>query len=221
MSFWSSRTIKRRVMKESLITPYFEDSVKHCAYEMHLGCEYFATGNGKDVKQQVHWNQQIVVRPGQFALLLTSERIKIPKDAIGMISIKAGIKFKGLVNVSGFHVDPGYNGKIIFSVYNAGSQKIVLTRDEPYFLLWFCNLDSPTGDLYDGKKNGNGITDEYVTAIQGHIASPAELNSRVKLLESKIKIGTWLGGAVCTLLITIIGAFISGIVPSLISSSTK
>jgi hypothetical protein len=38
--------------------------------------------------------------PGQFALLLSSEKIRIPPDTIGFISIKARIKFRGMVNIS-------------------------------------------------------------------------------------------------------------------------
>jgi dCTP deaminase len=48
--------------------------------------------------------------------------------------MKFKIKQRGLVNVSGFHVDPGYSGKLLFSVYNAGPRSIVLTRGEPVFV---------------------------------------------------------------------------------------
>ena len=50
---------------------------------------------------------------------------------MAFISIKAKLKFRGLVNVSGFHIDPGYRGKIIFAVFNAGPQPILLRRGQP------------------------------------------------------------------------------------------
>ena len=58
--------------------------------------------------------------PGQFAFLLTDEIVEVPDSAMALISIKAKIKWRGLINVSGFHVDPGFKGRLIFSVYNAG-----------------------------------------------------------------------------------------------------
>ena len=48
------------------------------------------------------------IPPGQFAFLLTEEVVSVPPDALAFISIRAKTKFRGLVNVSGFHVDPGY-----------------------------------------------------------------------------------------------------------------
>jgi len=64
--------------------------------------------------------EQFVIPPGQFAYLLTEEVVRIPSSAMGFISLKFGVKGPGLINVSGFHVDPGYWGRLVFSVYNAG-----------------------------------------------------------------------------------------------------
>ena len=42
----------------------------------------------------------------------------------------------------GFHVDPGYEGRLVFAVFNAGSVPIVVKQEEPTFLLWYVSLDS-------------------------------------------------------------------------------
>jgi hypothetical protein len=42
---------------------------------------------------------------------------------MAFISMRTAFKFKGLVNISGFHVDPGYKGKLIFAVFNASPTK--------------------------------------------------------------------------------------------------
>ena len=147
---------------------------------MALGPEAFITSSTEQRKQKVDVGGQVVIPPGQFGLLLTEERISIPNDAIGLISIKASVKFRGLVNVSGFHVDPGFSGRLKFSVYNAGSQNIVLGRDQAVFLIWFSELDQPTGDLYDGNHlNQNEVTSEDVMQIQGEISSPGALKRQM------------------------------------------
>ena len=66
----------------------------------------------------------------------------MPDTAIAFISIRASIKFKGLINVSGFHVDPGFRGQLRFAVYNAGSSEIDLDQDERVFMIWFADLDA-------------------------------------------------------------------------------
>ena len=85
---------------------------------------------------------QLVIPPGQFGLLITEEVVQVPMDAIAFISIKAGIKFRGLVNVSGFHADPGFSGKLKFAVYNAGSQRLVLDRVREHSLSGFVTSTS-------------------------------------------------------------------------------
>jgi hypothetical protein len=117
--------------------------------------------------------------------LVTAEEVAVPPDAIGFISIRAGIKFRGLVNVSGFHVDLGFKGQLKFAVYNAGSQTIRLDQGQPIFMIWFCDLDDPTKDLYRPRPAArNVITADDVSKIQGEVASPAELKKRIDELRA-------------------------------------
>ena len=211
MSFWSTQTLHKRSVDEELISPFNSSNIKHCSYELALGGEYYSTENQNNVKKSIRWKRQISIPAGQFALLLTEEKVRVPNDAIGFISIKAGIKFKGLINVSGFHMDPGFDGKIIFAVYNAGSQSITLTRGEPYFLLWFSDLDEATPDLYD-RNNDKGITAEHIYSIQGDVASPAALDKRITKIENIGRIALWVAGVFATL----VGAIISGILPKVL-----
>ncbi len=132
MAFWSDKTVKEKGAE--LISPYREERVRHGAYELSVGAEaYITSKDGK--KSKVTADSPITIPPGQFGLLITREVVTVPKNAIAFISIHAGTKFRGLVNVSGFHVDPGYNDTLMFSVYNAGSQNIVLDYDQAVFLI--------------------------------------------------------------------------------------
>ncbi|MBI2811315.1 MAG: deoxycytidine triphosphate deaminase [Candidatus Melainabacteria bacterium] len=187
MAFWSSEKLKERAANKTLITPYYESQVKHGAYEMSLGHEAFITSDDKGMKQPLAEGEQFVIPPGQFGLLITKEEIQIPPDAMGFISIKASIKFSGLVNVSGFHVDPGFSGKLKFSVYNAGSRNVVLTNGQSVFLIWFSDLDRTTSDLYSGDHaNQREISSQDVMRIQGEVHSPAALDKRLTGLENSV-----------------------------------
>jgi dCTP deaminase len=188
MAFWNSEKIKEKVGKEKIIVPYKEEQVKHAAYELMLGPEAFVTDTSTGTKQILHLNKHLVISPGQFGLLLTDETVNIPNDTISFISIRASIKFKGLVNVSGFHVDPGFKGRLKFSVYNAGGKNIVLDRTEPVFLIWFSDLE-PTADLYAGKHNNQQeITADDVMRIQGEVSSPAALKLQIDELRREIRV---------------------------------
>ncbi|MGE4423600.1 MAG: hypothetical protein AB7D39_15000 [Pseudodesulfovibrio sp.] len=185
--FWGSKKLIRKIEEGNIIRPFTADNVESGAYELTMGDAYYSTDC--DTRQSLRNNDQFKISPGQFALLETREVIRVPLGAIGLISIKAKIKFKGLVNVSGFHVDPGYEGKLVFSVYNAGGNDIYLSRQKPIFLIWFCDIDQEERDGYRGNSN-HGITDEMVEDIGKRIASPSALNKRLSNLEFKFKVAS-------------------------------
>ncbi len=127
------------------------------------------------------------INPGQFAFLLTFEDVSVPDNAIAFISIKSKYKFRGLINVSGFHIDPGYSGKLIFGVYNAGPMPIILARLEPVFLIFYANLDQTTNRTYKGKSQArNEIGSDLIQNMAGQVFSPLLLQRKMERLEEAL-----------------------------------
>jgi len=187
MTFWNSQTLKQRIPAQRIIEPFDEKCVKHAAYEMAVGSEAFITSNPSE-KTQLSPGTKVVIPPGQFGLLTTRERLRIPSDVIAFISIRASVKFRGLVNVSGFHVDPGYAGPLKFAVYNAGSQPILLDQGQPVFMIWFSSLAEPDAYPYPPKDARSlVITAADVEKIQGEIASPAALKKQFDELKHDVE----------------------------------
>jgi dCTP deaminase len=183
-----------------LIAPFASNRIKHAAYELALGEEAYVTSSPG--KTTVRRGDHITIPPGQFALLHSAEIVKVPADALAFISIKARIKLKGLVNISGFHVDPGFQGQLIFSVHNAGSRPVTITCGEPCFLIWFGTLTQPTADVYTGSHGGqSGISSDAVDRINGEIASPAELSVKFRNLKRAVSTQWVLIGILFTLIL--------------------
>ena len=186
MSFWSTEKVLIEQSKHRLVYPFKDERVKCGAYEMGLGADVFVTSRRRSTKQVLREGEQIAIPPGQFCLLMTEESVDIPLTAIAFISIKSSIKFRGLVNVSGFHVDPGFHGRLKYSVFNAGSEDVILQRGEAAFLIWFCDLDQETKKGYDGAHNGQtGLTSADTNSLQGEIASPGSLKRRLDRLDRR------------------------------------
>lgn len=118
MAFWNTNRIKQECLAQGMITPYREDRAIRCAYELGVGSEAFVTSKSESTTH-LQVGHKVIIPPGQFGLVTTSETIYVPATAIAFISIRARVKFQGLVNVSGFHVDPGFRGQLKFAVYNA------------------------------------------------------------------------------------------------------
>ncbi len=117
--FWSGETLSERL--QSLIQPFVPDRVDCAAYTLAIGPEVYVSPNDQTADpstvtvRKLAQGDAFTIPPGQFAFLLTEEIVAIPADAVAFISIRAKIKFRGLVNVSGFHVDPGYRGQLTFA----------------------------------------------------------------------------------------------------------
>lgn len=200
MSYVGTEKLRELIRDESkhVITPQpdeatIQNRVKDAAYELSLGGEAFRTDSKDKKREFLKDKEEFRINPGQFALLLTKERVHVPKEYIAFISIKAKIKLRGLINVSGFHVDPGFSGHLVFSVYNAGTTPISIQKGEPCFLIWFSRLElTEKEDLtYKGEHQGQDtIPSRYIDALAaGELASPnvllEKINDNYKILEGK------------------------------------
>lgn len=188
MAFLANNELRELLPSCILDNGYNERRLKNASYELTLGDEVYTNSNDSKTILSDD-NSQFAIKPGQFAILMTDEKISIPVTHIGFISLKFGFKFKGLLNVSGFHVDPGFKGKLKFSVYNAGSNDIILDRKKPYFSLWISELTSKliNDEKYNGTHQGQeNISAEDIMKIKGEIASPNQLLKKIETLESRI-----------------------------------
>jgi dCTP deaminase len=184
--FWSGETLSERLA--SLIEPFTPERVDCAAYTLSIGSEIYVSPNDQTADpttitvRKLAQGDAFTIPPGQFAFLLTEETVAVPADALAFISIRAKIKFRGLVNVSGFHVDPGYRGQLTFAVFNAGPVPIHLRRGQPIFLIWYANLDRESAFKKDDPVH-TGIDTELITGIAGELQSFAGLSKKIKNVD--------------------------------------
>ena len=190
--------MERVIQERKILAPDVFDSnrIEQGAYELSLGREaYVTTDSIKAIlDEETHGNMQVTIEPGEFAMLLTEEKVNMTDDSIGFISIRSKFKFRGLINVSGFHVDPGYEGHLKYSVYNAGGQEITLTRGDRMFPLWLSTLDDDTRDPYPdpdpATRERSSITSTDMGKLHGTPVSPSALEDRIRKIETRVNVAT-------------------------------
>lgn len=188
MSFLGNDTLKKLLKNSDIISEFSENRVKNGAYELSLGSQVFQTDSLPRSVKELKESDCIEIKPGQFALLLTKEYVKIPEDKIAFISIKASVKFKGLVNVSGFHVDSGFEGNLLFSVYNAGPSNILLRSGDAYFPIWFSEVTEKQNYSGQHEKQTRIPIGPIESLSQGDIVSPNVLNKKIDDVNSRINV---------------------------------
>ena len=197
--------IKKFITGNGISDPDIKKSFKKgkgWSFDLRIGDEYFLSGS--DTPENLDDNNQfIIIKPGKFGSLITKEKVCIDNNHIGLISVKFTYKQKGLINVSGFHVDPCYSGNIIFTVFNAGPKDIYIKRDDYVFMICFLELKNNLEDVNsthdlnlknfcnEGCSKRDGYTSIPVSMIEGlggNSLTLMENNSRIERLEFYIKV---------------------------------
>jgi dCTP deaminase len=194
MSFWSGETLAIRL--PSLIAPYNPTRIDCASYQLGVGEQAFVTS---DELHGTSPNPALItvlgqmpkdllrIPPGQFAFVLTDEYVTVPDDATALISMRATYKFKGLINVSGFTVDPGWEGKLVFSLYNAGPAPVYLRKGDPVFVIVYASLDRHTTKLYNGQsKYQKNLKHSLLTDLNSQVFSPQVLKSQLDDVHSRL-----------------------------------
>ena len=190
MSFWRGETLAARL--PDLVKPFRPGGIDGAAYTLCVGHEIYVSPDqtlknlGRHTKETLSTGQSFAIPAGQFAFLLTEEVVTVPDDALALISFKGRTKFKGLINISGFHVDPGYRGRLLFSVLNAGPKPLHLQQGQELFLIWYADLDGPTEYTKKGK-GFHEIESELINGISGEILSLQSLSEKQRVLEGQLK----------------------------------
>lgn len=206
MAFWSGEKLKELIPSKGIVEPYDEEMVDCSAFTLTMGPEYFVSPDHSTPfseirkrwlqaakKETVHGTLQdvpgegMVIPPGQFAYLLTEEFVNIPTDVMGFISLKFGVKGAGIINVSGFHVDPGYKGRLIFSVYNAGPSPTRLHRGQKVFLLWLADLDRESQLVKAPTQSPRAmIPEDMVSKVDRRVHSLQQLSKKIQDLQTEL-----------------------------------
>jgi dCTP deaminase len=188
MSYWSGEKL---IQNKSVVTDFDIQQVDANAYNLRMGKCYFRTADGADEAAQTKTlladRQPFIIPTGQFAFLLTSETVNVPANAMAFISMRTGVKFKGLINVSGFHVDPGYSGKLVYAVFNASPLPIHLCEGDPIFKIWFADIDRESSPSYLFKGSSqNDISNDLIRGMGKEIYSLQALAENMRDLKRDV-----------------------------------
>lgn len=206
-AFWSRQKILARNQEGPIFWlpgpgPLFEEidyeldegRLKAASYNLKMGQEAYITPVSESDPKSVRMlkpDEAFVIPPGQFAFLLTHEAIAVPDNALALVALRAiELKFQGLVNVSGFHVDPGYRGRLIFAVYNAGPGQIHLREGQILFEVFFSDLDQETDQNYLASTNKSPIfriEPRFIGPIAGEFETLKGLRNKIEDIESDLE----------------------------------
>jgi dCTP deaminase len=194
--FLAHSSIADLVAQKKLFTKNYDKTfLKQCSYDLRLGEQVYLVG--RDAPDRLSPDHPYIsIPPGQFAMLTCYEEIEIPDDHMAFIALRSSFKFQGLVNISGFHVDPTHKGTLLFAVQNVGPSDIRLEYREPTFTIFFAEVKgrivlSRSQDEQTRFKPGlRGIRLQDVQLLGGSSVTVAKLQKEIDQLRFIILVYT-------------------------------
>lgn len=166
-------------------TDFEKDCLQQASYDLRLGAEAYVVGSDLPVILDDD-EPYLVLKPGQFAMLTTFEKVSVPADHIAFISVRMRYKNQGLVNISGFHVDPTFSGHLKFAVQNVGPADVYLRLREPTFTIFFAELKGTVSKKREPA--GKPIAIEDLHLLGGSSITLAQIKREVDQLRQLLLI---------------------------------
>lgn len=131
---------------EFLLEGFEEGYLQPSSYDMRVGS--IGLVSGRDEEVSIGKGRAYVLRPNEFGILTTFEKIKLPNNMAGHIGLRGGWARKGLVLLAGLQIDPGFEGHLILGLYNASPRRLVLDHKDAVCTVEFHKLEENVAQPY-------------------------------------------------------------------------
>ena len=152
----SDATIKDVILNQKifLINPFNEEQLQPNSYDCCLGGELKKiNGVNIDLTQDSY-----KLKPKEFILGSTMEKINVPYDLVGHIDGKSSIGRLGVfVHVSSGFIDSGFTGNVTLEIYNCSDSQFELYHGMSICQVVFETLTTPVNRPY----GSDGLNSHY------------------------------------------------------------
>jgi deoxycytidine triphosphate deaminase len=153
------------------------------SYDVRVGKKGVLGGSGTTVDLT---SGHIELGPGAYAGIISQEKILLPLDVIGRIGSKRALSYEGVILLTGALIDPGYEGHLLFGLYNASQRKVFIRFGKKVCNIVFERLAQKSergvsGDL--ALRNGD-LPEEFIDQFANMEVLPwMQISERVKQIE--------------------------------------
>lgn len=144
------------------IKPCRRKNVRSASYDLRLGKKFhaasalgfegqFNTVSGLKVSElREEQDETIFIPPNEVVVVACLERLCMPDDMVGHLTLKQDILLQGLIMASQSQIDAGYEGSIFALFYNLTDAEVSLKYDDSILRLELVRLKEDSLRPYDG-----------------------------------------------------------------------
>lgn len=131
-----------RGVKDGLIDirPFAAQNVQAAAIHLTLG-NIIVTAGGDKI--DIGHGKGYLLKAGHTVTVTTKEHIGLPRDYVGRIGVAARLGSVGILAAHAFQIEPGFEGRLSFALFNAGKPPFRLRAGDPVIGLEIARLAVP------------------------------------------------------------------------------
>jgi deoxycytidine triphosphate deaminase len=147
-----SRLAELATGDDPLIENFSEDCATGASYDFRAGEKVVEAVPGEEEHsiKSLQDQEEIIIRPGVAYTFYSREKVNIPDDIQGRLSLKFELAAKKLF-YSGGLIDPGYSGYLFFTIFNLSSSNYKMKYKEEIAAGEFKQIGS-TDSPYKGEE---------------------------------------------------------------------
>lgn len=143
------KTIVEYSSKYGLINPFEISQIQPSSYDLRLDKVFY-----DDIHDEFFYAEQLVLKPNDFILASTIEKVSIPTHIVGRVEGKSSLGRIGLLtHITAGFIDAGFEGNITLELKNIGNKPIVLNKKCDIAQICFLELDNDCLHPYNKESN--------------------------------------------------------------------
>jgi deoxycytidine triphosphate deaminase len=190
----SYQNIKAFLDHGQLMEDFDLRNLKAASYDLRLGsvCYLSSVGNHKSKLIKMNGVKTITIPCNGIFMFQTREKVNIPNNIAGKLSLRMGLVRKGCIMPTQTQVDPGYNNYLFGMIYNLSDSPVDIKYEEHIVNIEFYELKEPTAKPYSDEYDVNYVFEQFVSenvtstmdTLQNGVATSLE---KVNATEQSVK----------------------------------
>lgn len=140
-----------KIIAEGLVLNSEKNNYRATSYEVCIGS--IIVNEEKSVKEMDDYK----LLPQGIVVVVSKERVKLPKDITGYVMVKTSLCNEGILPLNIGIIDPGYEGPISTTLLNFSKKEFLLSKNKKFLRLVFHQCHE--SNKYGSKPRSN---DEYL-----------------------------------------------------------
>ncbi len=173
----------------SVFRPYSIENVQSASYDLHIGEKVYVacSVNGSKGVLTLKDNQTFIVPANGIFMFQTKEKVNLPENIAGKLSLRMGLVRKGLIMPSQTQADPGYSNYLFGFIYNLSNEDVILTKSDHVVSIELFQLSENTHKPYTNDYNSFS----FEKFVSNYVHSSLDfLNQKITKSQEQLKRAT-------------------------------